>query len=95
MILILTLRPKFPLGSMFATANAVATFPNKILIDCLNRHAAGDWGNLDPEDVKANEEALSSEGRLFSSYEIEGKGKLWCITEADRCATTLLLPEDY
>lgn len=95
MIIIVTVAPKFPLGEMFATANAVASFPSGTLLGCLNRHAAGDWGDLDPEDRSANEAALSSGGRLFSSYRVAENAKLWVITEHDRSATTILLPEDY
>ena len=32
--------------------------------------------------------------RLFSVYHADGT-KFWIITEADRAATTVLLPEDY
>jgi hypothetical protein len=31
----------------------------------------------------------------MSSYAIAGSKKIWVITEADRSATTLLLPEEY
>ena len=33
--------------------------------------------------------------RLLSSYRTDAGEKLWIITEADRSATTLLLPEEY
>lgn len=95
MILITPFQPRFELGSVYATANAVASFPGETLLACLNRHAAGDWGDLDEEDQEANRSALSSGDRLLSSYRLgEGK-KLWVITEHDRSATTILLPEDY
>jgi hypothetical protein len=32
---------------------------------------------------------------LLSSYKTAKGDKLWIITEADRSATTLLLPEEY
>ena len=88
-------KPRFDLGSPFATANAVSKFPSETLMKCLNRHAEGDWGDLDEEDKLANDSALESGGRLFSSYKFSDKEKLWVITEADRSATTILLPEDY
>ena len=87
--------PKFQLGQVFATAGAVAAFPAETLLACLERHARGDWGDLDPEDRAANEAALSSGGRLLSSYRVPERGKVWVITEHDRSATTVLLPEDY
>jgi hypothetical protein len=95
MILIVPLTPKFELGEVFATANAVATFANDVLLACLNRHAAGDWGDLDDEDKEANESALRNGSRILSCYSIPEKGKLWAITEHDRSSTTLLLPSDY
>ena len=47
------------------------------------------------EDVQANSAALRYGYRVLSSYEIGSGQKLWIITEADRSATTLLLPEEY
>ena len=95
MIMTVTVKPAFELGSVFATANAIATFATETLLACLNRHAAGDWGDLDSEDRQANDMALATGGRLLSSYTFPGQGKLWAITEDDRSATTLLHPEDY
>ena len=59
------------------------------------RHAAGDWGDLSPADRRANREALKHGDRLLSSYNLPGGGRVWIITEWNRSATTLLLPEDY
>lgn len=61
----------------------------------MRRHAKGDWGDLDVEDLQANDAALKSGGRLVSSYRTESGTKFWIITEADRSATTVLLPEEY
>jgi hypothetical protein len=33
--------------------------------------------------------------RVFSAYRTRLDQTLWCITEWDRSATTLLLPEEY
>jgi hypothetical protein len=95
MILITPFQPKFELGSVYATANAIARHPGEVLLACLNRHAAGDWGDLDEEDQEANFSALSTGGRTLSSYRIAEGRKVWVITEHDRSATTILLPEDY
>lgn len=64
----------------------------KVLID---RHVAGDWGDLDNYDKCENARSLEEGGRLFSAYVTEKRLKLWIITEADRSYTTALLPEDY
>jgi hypothetical protein len=58
-------------------------------------HARGDWGEVHPEDARANDEALLSGERLLSSYRLADGTKLWIITEADRSSTCLLLPEEY
>lgn len=60
----------------------------------LDRHAAGDFGDLCEEDRAANTEALRSGARLLGVYEVAGL-RLWIITEADRSATTIMLPEEY
>lgn len=33
--------------------------------------------------------------RIFFSYKVGASMKIWIITEADRCSTTLLLPDEY
>ncbi len=61
----------------------------------LDRHALGDWGDLCDEDKQANDEALADDLRILSAYRLSDGTKIWVITEADRSATTLLLPEEY
>jgi hypothetical protein len=60
----------------------------------LVRHQAGDWGTVCQEDAQANEDALVHGERLLSSYPLSNGTKVWIITEADRSATTILLPEE-
>jgi hypothetical protein len=64
------------------------------ITDSLTRHINGDWGDLCDEDKKVNDEALTSRDRILSVYHI-GETKIYIITEADRSATTVLLPEEY
>ena len=86
---------RFPLGQMVMTTNAMRTLRDDEVATALANHAHGDWGDVFPEDRAANERALANGGRLFSIYH-DGSGvKFWIITEADRSATTVLLPEDY
>jgi len=61
----------------------------------LARHASGDWGDVDGSDWSANDEALERGGRILSSYRAKDGTKFWIITEGDRSATTVLLPEEY
>jgi hypothetical protein len=87
----------FPLGQIVATPGALAALERaQQLPTCfLARHASGDWGGLEPADVAENQYSIAHGFRLLSSYETNAGEKLWIITEADRSATTLLLPEEY
>lgn len=61
----------------------------------LIRHCRGDWGDVGVEDAAANDRAAAAGGRLLSAYTLADGMKIWIITEADRSATTILLPEEY
>jgi hypothetical protein len=89
--------PLFPLGQIVATPGALAALARaQQPPTCfLARHASGDWGELEPTDVAENEYSITHGFRLLSSYQTNAGEKLWIITEADRSATTLLLPEEY
>ena len=86
---------KFALGQIVATPNALSTISNPEIQSALSRHLAGDWGNICAEDQAANERALVDGSRLLSAYRTKLGVKFWIITEWDRSATTILLPEDY
>lgn len=88
-------RPKFPLGRVVFTSNALSQIPVEEILFALARHVQGDWGNLEAEDRQANERALQFGGRLFSCYHSTLEVKFYIITECDRSVTTALLPEDY
>lgn len=84
------------LGQVVATPGALNLLQRANLhpFQMLSRHRSGDWGNVQMEDALANEVAALHGNRVISSYEVAGE-RLWIITEADRSATTLLLPEEY
>lgn len=86
---------KFSLGQLVATRNAANCLSNADVSAALQRHADGDWGEVCAEDREENELSLVSGFRLLSVYESSTGIKFWIITEADRSATTVLLPEDY
>jgi hypothetical protein len=46
----------------------------------LLRHRNGDWGELDDEDRRANDQALVYGSRLFSAYATRLNERLWVIT---------------
>ncbi len=86
---------KFALGRTVMTRNAMDTLAAEDVLTAMQRHAAGDWGECCAEDREENELALKEGFRLFSVYRDQAGVKFWIITEADRSATTVLLPEDY
>ena len=88
-------RPPFPLGHVVMTSNAANTLPPEDIAAGLRRHAQGDWGDVDDHDRAENELSLKQGFRLLSVYHTGDGTKFWIITEADRSATTVLLPEDY
>lgn len=88
---------KFKLGQLLATPGVLdaAEAAGDDLMEYLSRHARGDWGIVDAADKNANDRALVEGTRLFSAYMLKGGTKIWVITESDRSATTILLPEEY
>lgn len=85
----------FPLGRIVATPNALAQIPDDDIHRGLQRHRLQDWGIVAPDDHAANDQALQEGTRILSVYRAANGITFWIITEADRSATTVLLPEDY
>lgn len=85
----------FPLGNIVATANAMDALTHEEMVSGLRRHQSGDWGDLQDDDLAENASALVEERRILSLYTTANGKQFWIITEADRSATTVLLPEDY
>ena len=85
----------FNLGQTVITPNAQTTLHPEDVFNALGRHARCDWGDCCKVDWEENELSLREECRLFSVYHDRAGTKFWIITEADRSATTILLPEDY
>ena len=89
------------LGRVVATAAVAAAVPHQQITALLDRHAAGDWGELSEDDKATNDEAArTGDGRLFSSYSTAEHGKIWIITddirgEGEGPLTTVMFPEDY
>lgn len=91
-------RPRFLLGGLFATPGAADALAkageNEMYF--FERHCGGDWGEVSPEDAEANEKAIDEGNRILSAYTLrDGTTKIWVITEANRAATTILLPDEY
>ncbi len=87
----------FPLGRVVATPAALEALtgagvaPGELLL----RHAAGDWGEVPPEDARENELSVREGFRILSSYPLGTGEKVWILTEATREVTTILLSTQY
>ena len=87
--------PKFPVGQTVITCTALAVLSALDIAGALYRHQRGDWGDVAKPAGQATERALKHGERLLSVYRTADGTKFWIITEWDRSATTVLLPEDY
>ena len=86
----------FKLGQIVITSNADSVLEYEDVGVALLRHASCDWGKIRKEDKEANDFAVDNNiNRILSVYHDSKGTKFWIITEADRSATTILLPEDY
>ncbi len=93
----------FSLGQIVATRGVIESVPSSRMAECLARHRRGDWGNVCKEDAAENDLSTREGFRILSAYAIDeskpakghGDNCLWIITEADRSATTFLLPDEY
>jgi hypothetical protein len=88
---------RFQLGRMVATQGALVALSNvgQDAMEFIYKHQQGDWGDLSEEDKKENKFSIDKHLRIFSSYRLKDETKIWVITEADRSATTILLPSEY
>jgi hypothetical protein len=94
-------RALFALGQTYATPavldllRTAQVSPTHLLAE----HQAGIWGDLDADDAKANDLAVTSGARILSVRKL-GAERIYIITEAERddgirTATTILLCSEY
>lgn len=88
---------RFPLGGMVATPGALEALEEagQSPQEFISRHARLEQGELCDEDHRENLFSVDKALRIFSAYKTSAGVKLWVITEADRSATTILLPSEY
>lgn len=89
--------PLFELGLVTATPGALAALAEsgESALLYVQRHVLGDWRAMDAADQQENQRAVREGYRVLSAYSLRNGRRLWIITEWDRSATTLLLPEEY
>jgi hypothetical protein len=85
------------LGRVVATQGAAEALEaaEETAAQLLDRHQHGDWGNVPPEDAAANKASVKQGLRIISAYTLSTGVTVWLITEADRSASTFLLPDEY
>ena len=83
------------LGRTLATPGVMKVTTQTERNIAVTRHSHGDWGDVGKEDWQANDQAVQTGGRLLSVYHTLDGTKFWIITEADRSATIVLLPDEY
>ena len=91
------MKPRFLPGRLVATPGALQALEEngQGCTEFLERHLAGNWGDLCDEDKVANDEALADDLRILSAYRLEDGTRIWIITEADRSSSCVLLPSEY
>ncbi len=83
------------LGSHCVSRKAAGRLNSIDAMDSLDRHMIGDYGDVDESDWNTNDLALEHGFPVVSSYVDRKNTRFLIITEADRSATTILLPEEY
>ena len=86
---------RLPLGRTVITSAAREVLSDNDINAAMHRHESGDWGDVTDSDRRSNDAAVKHDERILSSYQSIDGVKFWIITEWDRSATTVLLPEDY
>jgi hypothetical protein len=89
--------PLFSLGMVVGTQGAVDALEQagQSPQEFLDRHVRGDWGDVPEADKHENDFSLQHGFRILSSYTTSAGERIWVLTEADRSATTILLPDEY
>jgi hypothetical protein len=89
--------PRFALGKLVSTPGALEALINagQSPVEFLDRHIAGDWGQVCAADAAENELSVKEGFRILSVYTLKTGTRIWIITEADRSSTCVLLPEEY
>lgn len=93
---------KFHPGQVVATPGAAAALADSAQDAAffLDMHLQGNWGEVDAEDWKLNDQAVFDGGRLLSVYRTLRGVEVWVVSEAagddgQRASTCLLKPEEY
>lgn len=84
-------RIAFPLGKISASREVLETVNFADICAALDRHEAGDWGEILPEIKIKNGHALVSGGRLASAFRDRRRVLFWVFTNGARTETRVEL----
>lgn len=97
--MIAIVKPLFKTGAVYVTCGVKAYMESGYageVMDCLNRHLSGDWGDLSHDDKRANDDAVKyNNDRICSAYNLSNGERIYVITEEDHSVTTALLVNEY
>lgn len=95
-------KPLFSVGSICVTpaAQEAVERAGSSIVELVQHHIAGEWGDVDVDDANANAEAIDTGARILSAYVLSTGVRVWVMTEArdksgERRVTTVLLPTEY
>src|ERR1043165_6441253 len=77
-------RNKFALGHVLITPGVRSALMIEEILEAIQRHRAGDWGEVSEIDREENELSIRGGFHLFSIYLSSEGTSFWVITEADR-----------
>jgi hypothetical protein len=88
---------RFPLGHLYLTPGAIEVLEDaeQTAQEFISKHARLEQGELCDEDHRENLFSVDKPLRIFSAFKTANGVKIWVISEADRSATTILLPSEY
>lgn len=96
------MKAKFQPGQIVATPGAIEALTESGMDASffLDKHLSGDWGEVDADDQRVNDQALLDGSRILSSYRTLKGVVIWVLTEAvgddgQRASTCLTLPDEY
>jgi hypothetical protein len=84
---------RFPLGEVLATPRALEalTAAGLTLDEMLDRHRAGDWGDISAAQRRVNDSGVASFCHLASAYLLPDGQRLTVFTRGDRTHTLVHL----
>jgi len=88
---------RFARGQVVATPGALQALEKAEQLPAafLDRHVNGDWGEVPEADKQENAWSVAQGFRILSAYTTSAGDRIWILTEADRSATTIVLPDEY